>query len=102
MFSKKTLYFLPFLALLLLADVMGMRLLAEKHETENAAVVTALKPAPVLKGPMHPENNTPFTDANFKGRYTVVNFFASWCIVCIKEHHLIKELSDIYNQKIYI
>ena len=44
---------------------------------------------------------TSFYNQDLRDKIYIVNFFASWCIVCIKEHHLIKELSDIYNQKIY-
>ena len=44
---------------------------------------------------------TSFSNKDLRGKISIVNFFASWCIVCIKEHHLIKELSDIYNQKRY-
>lgn len=44
---------------------------------------------------------TSFSNQDLRDKISIVNFFASWCIVCIKEHHLIKELSDIYNQKRY-
>ena len=44
---------------------------------------------------------TSFSNKDLRGKISIVNFFASWCIICIKEHHLIKELSDIYNQKRY-
>jgi cytochrome c biogenesis protein CcmG/thiol:disulfide interchange protein DsbE len=88
---KKTLYFLPFLALLLLGGVMGTRLLAAKEGAVNTPVVST-KPAPSLTGVMYPENSTAFTEANFKGQYTVVNFFASWCAPCLVEFPLLKKL----------
>jgi cytochrome c biogenesis protein CcmG/thiol:disulfide interchange protein DsbE len=91
MSSKKTLYFLPFLALLLLGGVMGTRLLAAKEGAVNTPVVST-KPAPSLTGVMYPENSTAFTEANFKGQYTVVNFFASWCAPCLVEFPLLKKL----------
>ncbi len=42
-----------------------------------------------------------FSNQDLKGRISIINFFASWCIICAKEHNLIKELGDIYNQKTY-
>jgi hypothetical protein len=80
---RKILYFLPFIALLLLGGMMGTRLLAAKDEPKNATVIRALKPAPSLTGVMYPENNPPFTDAHFKGQYTVVYFFSSMCAPCL-------------------
>ena len=96
---KKILYFLPFFVLLLLGGMMGSRLLAAKAEVKNTAVVTtALKPAPKLQGVMYPDNAAPFTEANFKGQYTVVNFFASWCAPCLAEFPLLKELQETKAQ----
>lgn len=99
---KKTLYFLPFIALLLLGGMMGSRLLAAKDGTENATAVASLKPAPSLTGVMYPENAAPFTEANFKGQYTVVNFFASWCAPCLVEFPLLKKLQATNAQVVGI
>jgi cytochrome c biogenesis protein CcmG/thiol:disulfide interchange protein DsbE len=78
--------------------MMAVQLLAAKDETNNASVVISLKPAPILQGVMYPDNTPAFTEANFKGRYTVVNFFASWCAPCLAEFPLLQELQGTKAQ----
>ena len=54
----------------------------------------------ILKNPSSILENK-FSNHDLYGKISVINFFASWCTVCSKEHHLIKELREIYSQKIY-
>ncbi|MDI7862414.1 DsbE family thiol:disulfide interchange protein [Rhizobiaceae bacterium n13] len=50
--------------------------------------------APALDLPPLEGSNVPaLTEAAIKGRLTLVNVFASWCIPCRQEHPLLKELA---------
>jgi cytochrome c biogenesis protein CcmG/thiol:disulfide interchange protein DsbE len=35
-----------------------------------------------------------FSNHNLKGKYSVINFFASWCVSCLDEHQLLLELKE--------
>ena len=37
---------------------------------------------------------------SYKGGFTVINLFASWCIACLHEHQYIKQLKGTKNLKI--
>ncbi|MCZ7465029.1 DsbE family thiol:disulfide interchange protein [Rhizobium rhizogenes] len=43
--------------------------------------------------PLEGSNLPPLTDAAIKGKLTLVNVFASWCIPCRQEHPLLQELA---------
>jgi cytochrome c biogenesis protein CcmG/thiol:disulfide interchange protein DsbE len=50
--------------------------------------------APALNlAPLEGSNLPPLTDAAIKGKLTLVNVFASWCIPCREEHPILKELA---------
>jgi len=42
---------------------------------------------------LYDENETLYS-GNLKGRYTMINFFASWCFPCRAEHHLFFKIKD--------
>jgi cytochrome c biogenesis protein CcmG/thiol:disulfide interchange protein DsbE len=68
-----------------------------------SAIPSALigKHAPSLALPPLEGSQTPaLTDAAIKGRLTLVNVFASWCVPCRQEHPLLKELAK--NSRITI
>ncbi|QCI96786.1 DsbE family thiol:disulfide interchange protein [Agrobacterium larrymoorei] len=43
--------------------------------------------------PLEGANVPPLTDTAIKGKLTLVNVFASWCVPCRQEHPMLKELS---------
>lgn len=43
--------------------------------------------------PLEGSNLPPLTDTAIKGKLTLVNVFASWCIPCRQEHPLLQELA---------
>jgi cytochrome c biogenesis protein CcmG/thiol:disulfide interchange protein DsbE len=66
------------------------------HGKDISAIPSALigSRAPSLAMPPLEGSNVPaLTDAAIKGKLTLVNVFASWCIPCREEHPLLKELA---------
>ena len=53
------------------------------------------KPAPAISlPPINAEVPGGFSTADLKGRVTIVNVFASWCVPCLAEHPLITRLAE--------
>ncbi|MBM7048900.1 MULTISPECIES: DsbE family thiol:disulfide interchange protein [Rhizobium] len=68
----------------------------EVHGTDISAIPSALigTKAPKLALPPLEGSNLPaLTDEAIKGKLTLVNVFASWCIPCRDEHPMLKELA---------
>ena len=62
-----------------------------------SAIPSALigKTAPSLSlPPLEGSNTAALTDAALKGKLTLVNVFASWCVPCRQEHPILKELAN--------
>ena len=91
---KKTnwLAFAPLIIFALLAGVFAMQLFSGKNVNEVPSV---------LIGQASPETALPALDpalpgiksADFRGRVTVLNVFASWCVPCRDEHPFLIELT---------
>ena len=98
--TGRTRYALALLPLLLFG---GFALIAGKmlydqdvNGLDISAIPSALigTKAPALSLPPLEGSNLPaLTDAAIKGKLTLVNVFASWCIPCRQEHPLLQELS---------
>ncbi|MCZ7889937.1 MULTISPECIES: DsbE family thiol:disulfide interchange protein [Agrobacterium] len=98
--TGRTRYALALLPLLLFG---GFALVAGKmlydqdvNGLDISAIPSALigTKAPALSLPPLEGSNLPaLTDAAIKGKLTLVNVFASWCIPCRQEHPLLQELS---------
>ena len=68
----------------------------EVHGTDISAIPSALigTKAPKLALPPLEGSNLPaLTDEAIKGKLTLVNVFASWCIPCRDEHPVLKQLA---------
>jgi cytochrome c biogenesis protein CcmG/thiol:disulfide interchange protein DsbE len=69
----------------------------EVHGTDISAIPSALigTKAPALTmAPLDGSNLPPLTDSAIKGKLTLVNVFASWCIPCREEHPILKQLAE--------
>jgi cytochrome c biogenesis protein CcmG/thiol:disulfide interchange protein DsbE len=92
------------LALIPLAVFAGFAAIAGKmlydqdvNGLDVSAIPSALigKTAPSLSlPPLEGSNTAALTDAAMKGKLTLVNVFASWCVPCRQEHPVLKELAN--------
>jgi len=90
------------LALIPLAVFLGFAAIAGKmlydqdvNGLDVSAIPSALigKTAPSLTlPPLEGSNTAALTDAAIKGKLTLVNVFASWCVPCRQEHPILKQL----------
>ncbi len=68
----------------------------EVHGTDISAIPSALigtKAPKLALAPLEGSNLPALTDDAVKGKLTLVNVFASWCIPCRDEHPVLKELA---------
>lgn len=80
-----------------------------KNSFEGKEIETILKgrintnkkhPAPYFKS--FDINNKIVDLGDFKGKYVILNFWASWCVPCIAEMPILKGLSDKYTNKLVL
>ncbi len=98
--GKKSRYILALLPLLAFAGFAAIAAKMLYEQDINGLDVSAIPSAllntkapslslPPLEGAQVPALN----DAAIKGRLTLVNVFASWCVPCRQEHPMLKELA---------
>ena len=84
-----TRHMIPLFVFIVLVILMWIGLSLNPREIPSPLIG---KEAPVFEvKTLHDENRT-ISNKMFKGRVTVVNVFASWCVACRSEHHLLLEL----------
>jgi cytochrome c biogenesis protein CcmG/thiol:disulfide interchange protein DsbE len=92
-------YVLALLPLIVFAGIAGTAakmLYEQDHGKDVSAIPSALigtKAPSLALAPLDGANLPALTDAAVKGRLTLVNVFASWCIPCREEHPVLKELA---------
>ena len=64
---------------------------------EMLQTVIAGKDAPV--GTVYKPDNTPISTDSFKGKYVVLDFWATWCGPCVKEGPIFQEMGKRYKDK---
>jgi len=96
-FSRNRLAPIPLAVFALLAGFFAWRLaLIEQGQTPEI-IPSALigKPAPVFTLPPLITGVPGLKTADLKGKVTLVNFFASWCVPCRAEHPVLATLKNI-------
>jgi cytochrome c biogenesis protein CcmG/thiol:disulfide interchange protein DsbE len=93
----RLLFILPVLLFGVLAAVIAYFMLSG-HDPRLLPSALIDKPAPQFKLPPIKgwEDRKPgLATADLKGKVTVVNFFASWCVPCLAEHPQVTALSKV-------
>lgn len=84
---------LPLIIFVAVAIVFFRQLESGKDISEIPSALLGTK-APTLALPALEGANVPaLTDAAIRGKLTLVNVFASWCVPCRQEHPLLKQLA---------
>jgi cytochrome c biogenesis protein CcmG/thiol:disulfide interchange protein DsbE len=97
---KKLIQYIPFLLILCVASVLFIKVNMEGKDAGDSLFgeeqMTGKKVADYALDKILPANNPGKIDqGSYKGRYTVINLFASWCTACLYEHKFVKGLKDI-------
>ena len=87
----------PLLILLALAAYFAIGLQTDSRTIQSVLID---KPLPAFDLPTFPDDAKRITPADFKGRVTLLNIFASWCITCRVEHPVL--LKHAKEQRIAI
>jgi cytochrome c biogenesis protein CcmG/thiol:disulfide interchange protein DsbE len=96
-------FVLPLAALVLLAGVFFAYLRMIENGKEISDLPSALidKPAPQFSLPPLAGHDKGLATADFMGKVSVVNVFASWCIPCRAEHPVIERLAKLNVAPVY-
>lgn len=90
------------LALPLLLFVIVMGFLAKGLFLDPREVPSPLigKQAPAFSAPVLGDSDKQFSSADMRGKVWLLNVWASWCVACREEHHLLVEMRQ-HNIPIY-
>ncbi len=86
---------IPVVVILVLLALFGKRLLDVERGADPSLIPTVLldTPAPAFDLPPLPGRGEGLSNADLKGRITLINFWGSWCIACLSEHPVLMEIA---------
>ena len=94
---RRVLLILPVVLFVVLIGVLGVLTLQTKDGRDPSLIPSPLvgKPVPQFTLPAVDENVAGgFATEDLRGKVTMVNVFASWCVPCLAEHPLITRLAE--------
>ncbi|MDH5189932.1 MAG: DsbE family thiol:disulfide interchange protein [Gammaproteobacteria bacterium] len=91
-------YLWPLGIFIALVILLGVGLTLNPREVPSPFIG---KPAPAFVLPTVHDTNKQFSHEEFKGKVSLFNVWASWCVACREEHPLLVELSKTSDIPIY-
>lgn len=95
--------FLPLVLFIAFALVVTFKLKDMQAGKVSSFATSKLigKPAPEFSLPPIDGSGVALSTSDLKGKYTLINIFASWCVACIAEHPVILSLGNEHKIPVY-
>lgn len=96
--SRYLRYLIPLIVFGVLVAFLGKGLFLNPSEVPSPLID---KPAPLFKLPQLHDSSGMFNSEDMLGKVWLLNVWASWCVACRQEHHLLVELARTKVVPIY-
>ncbi|MDX1949799.1 MAG: DsbE family thiol:disulfide interchange protein [Rickettsiales bacterium] len=95
---RKFIQILPFITITIISGLLLVKLYSGKTEYKANSLIGREIPKFLLES----LENKKISKKDFLGKYTILNFFSSWCVVCKVEHPIFMELKKIKTDDMQI